>query len=104
MEVHMKHAGAAEIGNVVVEVGHDVAAEARQYAHDKIAPLARYAPRPTRFARVRLTADGPRTIAVHVNLDVNGTLVVAKAEAPTFEEAVDAVRDQLHGRLLKMHN
>ena len=99
----MKHAGAAEIGNVVVEVD-DVAAEAKQYAHDKIAPLARYAPQPTQFARVRLTTTGPRTIAVHVNLDVNGTQVVAKAEAPTYEEAVDAVQDQLHQRLLKMHN
>jgi ribosome-associated translation inhibitor RaiA len=100
----MKHAGATEIGNVVVEVDGQVATEARQYAHDKIAPLARYAPEPTEFARVRFTTTGPRTISVHVNLDVNGTPVVGKAEAATFEEAVDAVQDQLRTRLLKMHN
>jgi ribosome-associated translation inhibitor RaiA len=100
----MKHAGSTEIGNVVVEVGDGVTAEAGQYAHAKIAPLARYAPKPTPFARVRLTRPGPRTISVHVNLDVNGTSVVGKAEAATFEEAVDAVHDQLHGRLLRMHN
>lgn len=100
----MRNAGATEIGNVVVELGDRIAAEAKQYAHDKIATLARYAPEPTEFARVRLTTDGPRMIAVHANLDVNGTHVVAKAEAPTFEEAVDAVHDQLHIRLLKMHN
>lgn len=100
----MKHAGATEIGNVVVELDGRIAAEARQYAHDKISTLARYAPEPTEFAHVRLTPNGPRTITVHANLDVNGTPVVAKAEAPTYEEAVDAVHDQLHSRLLRMHN
>ncbi|HEX8866079.1 MAG TPA: HPF/RaiA family ribosome-associated protein [Lentzea sp.] len=100
----MKHAGAMEIGNVVVELDGGIAAEARQYALGKIRPLARYAPEPTEFAHVRLTTTGPRAITVHANLDVNGTPVVAKAEAPTFEEAVDTVHDQLHARLLRMHN
>ena len=100
----MKHAGATEIGNVVVELDGRIAARARRYAHDKISTLARYAPEPTEFAHVRITTNGPRTITVHANLDVNGTPVIAKAEAPTFEEAVDAVHDQLHGRLLRMHN
>ena len=100
----MKNAGATEIGNVVVELDERIAAEARQYAHDKIAPLARYAPRPTEFAHVRLAPAGPRAVTVHVNLDVNGTQVVAKTEAPTFTEAVDAIHDQLRVRLIKMHN
>lgn len=100
----MKHAGATEIGNVVVELGERVPAEARQYAHDKIAPLSRYAPAPVQFARVRLTRPGPRMIAVQVNLDVNGTSLPAQAEAATFAEAIDEVHDQLHTRLLKMHN
>ncbi|GLY49839.1 HPF/RaiA family ribosome-associated protein [Lentzea sp. NBRC 102530] len=100
----MKHAGATEIGNVVVELGDGIATGARQYAHDRIAPLARYAPRPAPFAHVRLTTTGPRTISVHVNVDVDGTPVLGRAEAVSFEEAVDAVRDQLHNKLLKMHN
>ncbi len=100
----MKHAGATEIANVSVELDGRIAPEARRYAHDKLAPLARYAPEPTEFAHVRLSMTGPRTITVHVNLDVNGTPVIAKAEAATFEEAVNAVHDQLHNRLLKMHN
>ncbi|MGW4213583.1 HPF/RaiA family ribosome-associated protein [Lentzea sp. NPDC004789] len=100
----MKHAGATEIGNVAIELDGRIAAAARQYAHDKIAPLARYAPEPAQFAHVRLTLAGARRIAVHVNLDVNGTHIVAKAEAPTFTEAVDAVHDHLRGQLLKMHN
>lgn len=100
----MKQAGATEIGNVVVELDGGIPAEAGQYAHDKIAPLGRYAPEPTAFARVRLTTDGPRAISVHVNLDVNGTPVVAKAEAPTFTEAVDHAHDQLQNQLVKMHN
>lgn len=100
----MKNAGATVIGNVVVELAGDVPAAAKQYAHDKIAPLARYAPEPTEFARVRVTADGPRTIVVAANLDVNGTPVVARTEAPTFEEAVDHVHDQLQAQLVKMRD
>ncbi|SDH59779.1 putative sigma-54 modulation protein [Lentzea fradiae] len=100
----MNNAGATVIGNVVVELADKVPAAARQYAHDKIAPLARYAPEPTEFAHVRLMADGPRAIAVHVNLDVNGTPVVARTEAPTFEEAVDHAHDQLQNQLVKMRD
>lgn len=100
----MKNAGATVIGNVVVELDDRIPAQAKQYAHDKIAPLARYAPQPTEFAHVRIVPAGQHEIAVHVNLDVNGTQVVAKAEAPTFTEAVDAIHDQLRGRLVKMHN
>ncbi|GAB2817563.1 HPF/RaiA family ribosome-associated protein [Lentzea nigeriaca] len=100
----MKHAGATEIGNVAIELDDRIAASARQYAYDKVAPLARYAPEPTGFAHVRLTLAGARMVAVHVNLDVNGTPVVAKAEAPTFTEAVDIVHDHLRTLLLKMHN
>lgn len=100
----MKHAGATEIDNLVVELGERVPSEARQYAHDKIAPLSRYAPAPVSFARVRLSRPGPRTIAVQVNLDVNGTSLPAQAEAATFTEAIDQVHDQLHTRLVKMHN
>ncbi|NUT46699.1 MAG: hypothetical protein HOV94_05165 [Saccharothrix sp.] len=100
----MKHAGAAEIDNVVVELDDRIAAAARKYAHGKIAALARYAPRPVEFAHVRLTLAGARVVAVHVNLDVDGTHVVATAQAPTFTEAVDAVHDQLRSQLLKRHN
>ena len=100
----MKHAGATVIGNVVVELDGPIADGARTYARDKIAPLARYAPEPTEFAHVRLFKTGPRTFAVHANLDVNGTPVYAKNEAVTVEQAVDAVQDQLHSQLLKMHN
>lgn len=100
----MKHAGMAEIGNVVVELDGPIADGARNYAREKIAPLARYAPEPTEFAHVRLFKTGQRTFAVHANLDVNGTPVFAKKEAATIEEAVDAVQDQLHSQLLKLHN
>jgi ribosomal subunit interface protein len=100
----MKHAGQQEIANVVVEAGEETSQDARQYAHDRIAPLARFAPEPTTYAHVRIAHTGPRTIKVHANLDVNGTQVVAQAEAGTVTEAVDAVRDHLHRQLVKMHN
>lgn len=100
----MKKAGAAEIENVVVEADDQAPEGAAQYAHDKIASLGRFAPQPTTFARVRITFAGPRTIAVHANLDLNGTSVVAQAEAGTAMEAIDAVRDHLHRQLIKLHN
>jgi len=100
----MKHAGQQEIANVVVDAGEQTSPEAKQYAHDRIAPLARFAPEPTNYAHVRIANPGPRTVEVHANLDVNGTHVVAQAEAGTVTEAVDAVRDHLHRQLLKMHN
>ncbi|WP_086668554.1 HPF/RaiA family ribosome-associated protein [Lentzea kentuckyensis] len=100
----MKHAGQQEITNVVVEAGEQVSPDARQYAHDRIAPLARFAPEPTTYAHVRIVNAGARTVKVHANLDVNGTPVVAQAEADTVTEAIDAVRDHLHRQLVKMHN
>ncbi|WP_086664206.1 HPF/RaiA family ribosome-associated protein [Lentzea kentuckyensis] len=97
----MKNAGQQEIDNVVVEA---VDQTAKEYAHDRIAPLARFAPEPTTYAHVRIVNAGPRTVEVHANLDVNGTPVVAQAEAQTATEAIDAVRDHLHRQLVKMHN
>jgi ribosomal subunit interface protein len=97
----VKNAGQQEIANVVVEA---VDQTARDYAHDRIAPLARFAPEPTTYAHVRIVNAGPRTVEVHANLDVNGTPVVAQAEAQTATEAIDAVRDHLHRQLVKMHN
>jgi ribosomal subunit interface protein len=97
----MKNAGQQEIANIVVEAGDQAA---REYARDRIAPLARFAPELTNYAHVRIVNAGPRTVEVHANLDVNGTPVVAQAEAGTVTEAIDAVRDHLHRQLVKMHN
>ncbi len=88
----------------MVELDGPIEDEARTYVRDKIAPLARYAPEPTEFAHVRLFKTGPRTFAVHANLDVNGIPVFAKNEAATVEEEVDAVQNQLHSQLLKLHD
>ncbi|WP_330275892.1 HPF/RaiA family ribosome-associated protein [Lentzea sp. NBC_00516] len=100
----MKHAGATEIANVVIDADDQTPQDARQYAHDKIASLGRFAPEQTAYAHVRVSHSSPRTVAVHANLDVNGTSVVAQAEAGTATEAIDGVRDHLHRQLLKMHN
>jgi ribosomal subunit interface protein len=97
----MKNAGQLEITNVVVEAGDQAVQE---YARERIAPLARFAPEPTTYAHVRVVAAGPHTVEVHANLDVNGTSVVAQAEAETATEAIDAVRDRLHSQLTKLHN
>jgi ribosomal subunit interface protein len=100
----MKHAGEVEIENVVVETDGQAPAGAAEYAHEKIAPLGRFAPRPAPYAHVRISNTGPHTIAVHANLDVNGTPVIAEAEAETVTEAIDAVRDHLQRKLTKLRN
>lgn len=73
------------------------------YARDKIGKLARLAHEPVLAARVRLTQHGDPAVArpavAQGNLDVNGRLVRAQAEASGAEEAVDRLEAKLRHRL-----
>ncbi|MGE2735327.1 ribosome hibernation promotion factor [Mycolicibacterium vaccae] len=73
------------------------------YVQDKIGGLARLAPRPVAYARVRLTrAHDPaaeRPVVGQANLEVGGRLLRAQVEAATAREAVDALEARLRGRL-----
>ena len=76
---------------------------AAEYARAKIGSVIRHSPEPVMSARVKLTSHaGPtpaRPVVAQVNLDVNGRLVRATAEAPSAAEAVDAVEAKLRRRI-----
>ncbi|MBY8850007.1 HPF/RaiA family ribosome-associated protein [Saccharothrix sp. MB29] len=88
-----------EILNIQTELATGVPADAAEYARAKVEAVAKYAPADVLFARVRLTADGPRSVVAHASLDVNGTPVNAEATADTYQEAVDLLHDRLQHQL-----
>ena len=87
----------------IVTLRGDVAADPRAYARRKIGQLARLAPGPVLFARVRLEqAPDPaveRPALVQATLDVNGRLVRARVAARHFDEAIDLLEARLRNRL-----
>jgi hypothetical protein len=76
---------------------------AMEHAVEKVRAVVRHAPEPVLFARVKLTmAADPaveRPAIAQANLDVNGRLIRAQADAGTLREAVDRMSDRLRVRL-----
>ncbi|MEV8438771.1 HPF/RaiA family ribosome-associated protein [Actinosynnema sp. NPDC051121] len=91
-----------EIVTIRVDLATGVPAEAADYARTKVAAIAKYSPADIGYARVRLSADGPRLLVAHASLDVNGTPVNAEASASTYQEAVDLLHDKLQHQLADM--
>lgn len=89
--------------SVEVTVRGQLPPGAAEYAREKVGKLIRLAPEPVLFARARLTRDGnpavPRPVVAQANLDVNGRLVRAQADAPTVEEAIDLLEAKLRRQL-----
>jgi ribosome-associated translation inhibitor RaiA len=87
----------------VVARPRELGAGARVYARQKIAHLARYAPRPVLFARIKLErmADPAveRPAVAEATLEVSGHLLRAHAAAGRLEEAVDLLEDRLRQQL-----
>jgi ribosome-associated translation inhibitor RaiA len=80
----------------------------RQYAVEKIQPLAQYAERPVGRAHVTLGRADDRTparrartarVQATASLDVDGHPVNAKATGATVQEAVDRLRQRLYAQL-----
>ncbi|WP_204079496.1 sigma 54 modulation/S30EA ribosomal C-terminal domain-containing protein [Mycobacterium riyadhense] len=82
---------------------HDEFPKAADYARTKIGDLARYTTRPVLHARVKLTRHRDpalqRPVVAQANLDVDGRLVRAQAQAETAREAVDVLAARLRRRL-----
>jgi len=87
----------------VVAHPRELATSAAGYARKKIAHLARYAPRPVLFARVKLErmADPAveRPAVAEATLEVSGHPLRAHAAAGQLEEAVDLLEDRLRQQL-----
>jgi len=90
---------------VHVEVGR-VPAAAWDRADGMIAGLARKAPRPVLFARVKIQVDPDRdpdqqSIA-QATMDISGQIIRAQVAAPTPEEALNSLSDRMDTRLRKL--
>jgi ribosome-associated translation inhibitor RaiA len=76
---------------------------AMEHAVEKVRAAARHAPEPVLFARVKLTMGADpaveRPAVAQANLDLNGRLIRAQADAGTLREAVDRMSDRLRARL-----
>ena len=76
------------------------------YAREKVAAALRYTSRPVLFARVWLDrAPDPavaRPAEASVEVDLNGTVVRARADAATQVEAIDLMQDRLKLRLARL--
>lgn len=93
-------------GDVVVHAQGRVSSVEHVYAHDKIAHLSRIAPGSVFMARVDLIgyADPARDrpALAKGELNVNGRMVRAHADAETMPAAVDALQARLRHRLERL--
>ena len=91
------------VGNVVVHAHGQVSPADHAYAHDKVTRACRIAPAPVLFARVDLEihANPSRELkaSARAELDVNGQIVQAHADATTVRAAIDLLEDRLRAQL-----
>jgi putative sigma-54 modulation protein len=101
--------------NVEITARGTVSEHARTYARDKVRALERYVKAPILGARVVLTTERNPRIAeparAEAEIDLQGHLIRACADAETVEAATDAVTERLQrqlrrfvGRLVTKHH
>ncbi|SRR6266540_5585774 len=77
-----------------------------EYAREKVAAALRRTAQPVLYARVWLDrAPDPavtRPAEASVEVDLNGTVVRAHADAPTQVEAIDLMQDRLRARMARL--
>lgn len=95
--------------NIEVEIDDGIddhlAADATEYAGDKIGALIKYASRPLRHIKIRITRvprPAGRFVIAHANLDLDGKPVLAHTVGSTPREAVDLLQDKLRTQLTRM--
>jgi len=80
-------------------------ASIRDYATGKVRSALHHTSRPVLYARVALDRSAhhavPRPVRASVEVDLNGTVLVAKADARTATEAIDLMKDRLAARLAR---
>lgn len=83
-----------------------VSESARHAAEEKLAKLARLAPRPVLFARATLVREADpaleRPAIAKATMDVSGRIVRAHVAAPEMSEAIDLLAERLRGRLTEL--
>ncbi|MGZ8702064.1 MAG: ribosome hibernation promotion factor [Gaiellaceae bacterium] len=102
--------GVARRGELAVPVHvtalGQVSERARHAAEEKLAKLARLAPRPVLFARATLVREADpaleRPAIAKATMDVGGRIVRAHVAAPEMSEAIDLLVERLRGRLTEL--
>jgi len=76
------------------------------YAREKVETALRHTSRPILYARVWLDRSADPAVArpaeASVEVDVNGTVIRARADAPTQVEAIDLMQDRLRARMARL--
>jgi len=90
----------------VAVVTHGKLPGAADYVQTKIGGIGRYAHRPIRHVRVKLTRHQDpaveRPVVAQGNVDVDGRTIRAQVEGQTVREAVDRLEDRLRQRLVRL--
>lgn len=91
------------VANLQIVTRGDVGPKAKEYARNKIGRLAKFAPAPVLFARVKLVIEPDpareRPFIAQALLDIEGTPVRAQVAARDPREAIDILGDRLRDRL-----
>ncbi|RDI55235.1 sigma 54 modulation/S30EA-like ribosomal protein [Nocardia mexicana] len=88
-----------------VSAGHNVSADAVEYAREKIGRAVDYASEPVLSARVRLTGDegwSTDSVVAQANVNIAGRAVRVQVTAASTREAVDLLQARLRARLARL--
>jgi len=88
---------------IQVRTGAGIPVALRDYAREKVESVLRHTSRPVLFARISLVRlpdpAVPRPAQARVEIDLNGAVLLASADAATPTEAIDLMKDRLSARL-----
>ena len=89
--------------SVELTVRGEVGSAVRRYAEEKVARVARFAPRPVLVARIILSEETnpsvQRRAVAEASLDVSGRVIRAHVAAEEMREAIDLLEERLRRRL-----
>jgi ribosome-associated translation inhibitor RaiA len=87
---------------ILVRSHSTISAPVQQYARAKVEAVLRHTSRPILYARINLDrAGGTAATQASVEIDLNGTILLAKADADSPMEAIDLMKDRLSARLAR---
>ncbi len=94
------------MNQIHVQLGHGLPSDLSTYADEKVTAALRHTAEPVLYARVRVDRTGDNSVTraaiARVEVDLNGRVVRAHAQADTPREAIDLMQDRLRVRLERL--
>ncbi len=91
---------------VHVQLGDGLPSELSTYAGEKVTAALRHTAEPILYARARVDQTGDNSVTraatARVEVDLNGRVVHAHAQADTPREAIDLIQDRLRVRIERL--